>query len=343
MAQYPYGLAWDHLASGTSQISYALGEYLISYAAAGGGFDSSGGRIWLRLSGQASFVYLDPVILMPGTTGLRMAFRYQKVGSSTNMATTFSFRNSTNGTVFSMKWWFNGTLSFYRGATLLGSANIPTTDAHISLSVWNDNSDGRINVAIDGTEVLALSGIDNIDQTGPVTNMSTTVTENATNDNYIRVCDFLVGERAAQGTVNYFAPLKANRTKPTSDVGTPGFTRNTGSSNASAVGETSCDSDTTYNEANTVNAEDQFEHEDLAGTVTNVQMVSIVVVAKAPNGGAPPLGISFEENSTKVFGSTQNIGNTSYRTYQSMFYTAPDASGLTPTKYNSSRIGYKAL
>jgi len=222
---------------------------------------------------------------------------------------------------------------------------------HVETKVYSNASAGTVTVKIDGLEIISLTGANtsgNDITSVTLGNTARCSVEGDVIDIYgdslrgwayfdnIYIADDLQGE------------LASYLIKPESDDSVQ-WTPSTGADNYAMVDEVGSDGDTTYVETTTAGYKDFYEFEDLPGTVTTINGVSVVVVAKKVDpSGLTQVQLLAEQDASEyevgdAFTLTTEYPENFSEAQCRVFSTCPDGTAWTPAKLNAIKWGIKAV
>lgn len=227
--------------------------------------------------------------------------------------------------------WTDGVRA-YRGTTLLGTGSIglSTSETHIEVLVYSHVSDGVVQIKINGTLVLDLSGVN----TGgaDITKIRWGSASNGTYRDNLYISDQFEGE------------LISILSKPSSDDSVQ-FTPSTGTDNYAMVDETGEDGDSTYVYSGTVGHKDVYGFSDVpAGYV--VKGVSVVTTARKSDSGVRTLQVIANQDSVDYDLGSELILTTAYPSgisvnHQRCLDKAPDGTSWDVNKLNAVKWGFE--
>lgn len=231
-----------------------------------------------------------------------------------------------------------GQMLAYRGdnTTLLGTASATlslNTWQHVEIGITISDTVGVFNIYLDGTSVLALSGIDT-KQTAVAGAQFVSFSLGNANANAVNIDDVVVSDSITQIGAVIVQPLY-----PTGAGATTQWDPSAGN-NWAAVDETPGDGDTTYVSTGTLNEIDTYVYGNLATNSGTVVAVAVNVVGRADAGGSPAIAPVIRPGSTDRIG-TGFAQTASYTNYQYVWDTNPDGGSWTESAVNGSEAGVK--
>lgn len=289
------------------------------------------------------------------TVGVGCAFFYTQLPIANTTIAPMVFLDASNTEQVTLCLQSTGGLEVKRGTrtgTSLGATTGPVISsgswAHIEM-VWVASStisatDGTVTVYVNGTSVLAITGVDNV----------------ATS---LRECSQVVLGLIGDSTVapSYIDDLYAwdssgsyNNSQigdkdvlpyyPYADTATTDWVRNTGSSDFSAVNQTAQDGDTTYLEAALVDDTEELELSAVPNTVDGIVGVVLVNCLRKTAAGASEVACNIVEDATDVATTnTAHVMTQSYAYYHDVVERNPAVGtpAWTYTTLSSARLKLK--
>jgi len=228
-----------------------------------------------------------------------------------------------------------------RSGDIISSAGLHawlnTAIHHVEIKFFSSATAGTIDVKVDGLLVWSDSGLNTGGQD------ITSITFGPASDTYescyydnIFISDDWEGE------------LASYLIKPESDDSVQ-WTPSTGVDNYAMVDDDAQDGDSTYVETTTAGRKDIYEFEDVPGTVTTINAVSLVLVAKKvdPSGLTQVQMLSVQDSTERNAGDAVTLTNAypsvpldaKYR----ILTTCPDGTAWTPAKLNAIKWGFEAV
>jgi len=235
----------------------------------------------------------------------------------------------------------SGGFRLVRSGSAISSAGLHawlnTALHHVEIKFFSSATAGTIDVKVDGLLVWSDSGLNTGGQD------ITSITFGPASDTYescyydnIFISDDWEGE------------LASYLIKPESDDSVQ-WTPSTGVDNYAMVDDDAQDGDSTYVETTTAGHKDIYEFEDVPGTVTTINAVSLVLVAKKvdPSGLTQVQMLSVQDSTERNAGDAVTLTNAypsvpldaKYR----ILTTCPDGTAWTPAKLNAIKWGFEAV
>ena len=244
-------------------------------------------------------------------------------------------RLNTNGSIDA------GRYSAINGITVLGTsaAGVITVNtwAYIEVETTINASTGVLNVYVNGTNVISLSGVNTSNsgtavswvQMGFYDGGSTSGLTWDFDDLYVVDVATRLGERRVETLY------------PNGDTATKNFTPDTGTANYSRVNESQVDGDTSYVQSSTVGARDLYTIGSLSSTPTAIDAVNVVSFAEKTDATTRTLYNSVQSAGTDSDGSAFSLA-ASYGRFDRLLMTDPNGGGAwTASRVNGLQIGPK--
>ena len=221
-----------------------------------------------------------------------------------------------------------GHLKAYRSFTLLGTGDIALNEDTwycIEVRILVDNSNGIVQIKVNGVMDLDLSGIDT--RATGISDIGYIMWGSSTASHYVAVCwfdDIVVNNTLGgvndswpgQGGIYGLFPSGAgNSTDLTPDAG----------DNYARVNETPPDDDTSYVEGSTPTDHDSYAMDDLTPTAGTISAVCWHGRAKLTEAGAGDIGRHVRVGGTDYQGAGQAL-DVSYVQYEEILEEDPDTS-----------------
>jgi hypothetical protein len=290
----------------------------------------------------------NAVLITPTFTGQDtwvVGFAYKQDGY-TNEQEIFQFREGTNVQVSVAVTAF-GELKIYRGASFspLGT----TSGAILKCGVWSyieikvkiHSSTGTVDVRVNGTSVLSLTGKNtNNSGTAVVTNVKIEGNLNSTDKGYFD--DFYLLDNTGSNNTTFLGPQKIVAVFPNADGGTLQWTPNSGSNHYDRVNENPADTNTTYLSDSTSGHVDIFTKAATPASITSIKGVQQNTYFETDSGSAFSLIQRLVSGgTTSDAGGTAGVNGT-YGTAARLLETDPNTGSLwTQSNLDSATIGIK--
>jgi hypothetical protein len=224
----------------------------------------------------------------------------------------------------------------YRGGT--GGTVLGTSSSAIPSSAWQyieveftrNASTGACNVYANGTQILALTGVN----TGAADILVMGFAA-------LNVSDFVDDYYVVSGATK-LGEQRVVTIRPDADTAQKDFTADSGTDNYARVNESPVNGDTSYVTANTNDAEDLYTLADLGVTPASITAVQAVVIARKDD--AADRGVQ-----TIIHGSTDTGGtvmglSTSYAAAVDLYEENPETSAAwTESDVNALEAGMKLV
>lgn len=228
----------------------------------------------------------------------------------------------------------DGTWSYQRGSTPVGSASTATialnTYTYVEMRITFHDTAGVVQVRLNGTLVLDLSGIDTQQTANASANRirlgnhgtGGTFTFGTEDIDDVYVCD-------GTGTVNntFLGDCRVDVLRPTADGANSAWTPSTGTSHFALVDETTPNDDSDYLSTSTAGVRDTQALGDLPSmTDMVVAGVQQCVSARKDDAGTRQMKGVLKSGGTTQAGSVTHTLTTSYRYYRQITETDPATS-----------------
>lgn len=248
--------------------------------------------------------------------------------------------------------WFrinqNGTISAYRGTTLLGTSAqyVPYGGfSFLEFKVVLSTTVGTIQVRFNGVldTGLNLSGINNASAGTAVWDTARYgpfgSTNYATAD--VRIDDLWLADGSGSNWNDFMGEIVATPMFPNADGFHSDFTRSTGATQYGTIDETTQNGDTDYNSSAVAGAIDTLNFAAMSPSGAPIKGVQLLVLAKKGDAGA-----SAHKAMTRIAGV--DYEGTEYGMYDSYFpmrqqWGVSPATGIpwTEAEFNAAEFGYK--
>lgn len=306
---------------------------LSSYQAAAGRF----GGPSIRLTTTPNF--LTKIITADQTIILNFCMALTSVTANANVLLTLSdatvnhvdFRTDTSGHLYAT-----------RNGTTLGTSTLTLTSNvqhYYEIKVKIDDTTGTVEVKVDGTTFLNLSGLDTRNAgTATVDRFRFGLTVSTVTMDISQ----LYVQNGAGGADNDFIGDLRIAGVVTSGVGNSAqFTPSAGS-NFQTVDESNPNDDTDYNESNTVDHIDTFAFTNFAigGTVKALQ---ITTYAKKTDAGARQIADVMRIGGTDYVGTTKTLASSYQMHIEGRVVSPATAVAFTEAEVNGAEFGYKLI
>lgn len=250
--------------------------------------------------------------------------------------------------------WFrlntNGTVSCYRGTTLLGTTSLAlfqNTQHFIEFKVTVDNSSGVVQVRFDGITVLNLSSQDT-QSTGSATWDELAI--GAFNSDALGVGaqavnttidDLYVCDGSGSDNNDFLGDVRVDAHFPNAAGNSSQWTRSTGSDQWATIDEAAANGDTDYNSSATVGHLDTLNFPALSPSGAAIKFVQAVVQASKTDAGAVGLKLATRISSTDYLGTEQGVPAT-YAFLRQIWGVSPaTSSAWTESEFNAAEFGYQ--
>lgn len=238
-----------------------------------------------------------------------------------------------------------GTLSVYRGTTLLGTTSAPIANAaytYVEVRITIDNVAGAVGIRFNGVSVLTLAGVNTRAGAANAWNELRIghVGSNSSTGASIDIDDLYVLDGSGPAPWNTFlGDCRVDARLPTAAGATTQWTPSAGA-NWQCVDDAAPNDDTDYNASATINQIDTFTVQDAPSGVV-VYGVQAVMSAKKTDAGTCSLAPVIRHSGTDYVGTAQNPGTT-YAYLMQVYQTNPGTSAqwIEPD-FNAAEFGYK--
>lgn len=240
-----------------------------------------------------------------------------------------------------------GFIEARRGSgTLLGTSTLALADStyyYLEFKVKADDTTGTVEVRVNGTAYLSLTGQD--------TNNGGTSTINMIRLGYMNsglgaapgysIDDVYIVTADGSGAVDFLGPVRAKCIFPDGAGASTDFTPSAGS-NYQNVDEASQDGDTTYNSEATAGDHDTYTF-GAVGVTGTVKAVQVNLMVRSDGAGAETIAPMVRISSTDYQGTTQGI-TTGYTDVSQIYETSPaTAAAWTVTEIDGAEFGIKLV
>jgi len=238
--------------------------------------------------------------------------------------------------VIRLRFDFGGTLEVFNGNgfQLLGSTTYPAGSwFYLELKVFVDSSTGTVDIWINGSNVLSLTGVDTTD--GSATTVNTVSYDQDDNGAIYRIDDVYVTDGDVLGDSRVL-PLR-----PDGDGNSTQFTPDSGGSNFSQVNETEPDDDTSFVESGTLNDLDLYTLEDPVSTPATVHAVRSVVRARKTDTDPLSLTHTVRTGGSNFSGDESALG-TDYAVFENIWEQNPNTTAAWQgSELTDLELGYE--
>ena len=240
-----------------------------------------------------------------------------------------------------------GILTVYRGlgTTLLGTTSATLASGtyyYIELKVAIHDTTGTVDVQVNGSNVLSLTGQDT--RNGAAAQWTSICLGNAINNTSNKTFDyddFYLADSSGATNNDLLGPIRVKAILPDGAGASTDFTPSAGS-NFQNVDEASTDGDTTYNSESTAGDHDTYTYAalGLSGTVKGVQTNLMV---RSDGAGSETIAPMVRISSTDYQGTTANV-TTSYADSRQVYETSPaTAAAWTVAEIDGAEFGIKLV
>ncbi len=292
----------------------------------------------IEIGGSTGYYFQCPNLTTDPTCVIGAAVKIPSLPASLNLTISL-YDGTTLGMNIRME--TDGTLSAYRGVTLVGTTVLALTTNtwyYIEFKVYVHDSAGTVDINVNGSSWLSLTGVDTRQATmtyHTAFRLGAPSLDTSWDDVY-----FLDGTGSANND------LLGNRKVVAIDPGSAGdnsdWTPSAGSNYQNVDEGSLLDEDTTYNETSTDNHQDLFNYGNLPGSVSSVDGVQINTEGRVTSGSMD-LSAVIKTGTTTSVGSPVAVASTNYITTVRVAEQDPDtAAAWTPSGVDGAQFGVKA-
>lgn len=234
----------------------------------------------------------------------------------------------------------------YRGGTLLGTSSgsglTTATWFYLEFKVTIHNSTGTIDIKVDGSDVLNLTGQDT--QVGTPQNVVTfSLTSSGATPRYFWYDDWYICDLLGSTNNDFLGDHRVDILVPNAAGDSTDWTPDAGS-NYDRVNENPADDDTTYVESNTSTDRDLYNFQSTPG-VSAVKGVQLNTVVRETDAEIFQLKHIAKSGTTTDVGSAQTVGSgASYTNIYKVYEENPDTSAAwTDSELNSAQFGIEVV
>lgn len=240
----------------------------------------------------------------------------------------------------------DGTLSLYRGTTLLGTTDFALTIGtwyYVEFKVYIDNSSGTIEVRVNGDSKLALSSVDTQASGNAYANavkLSGNQLHDASSTCYyddLYICD-------GTGTTNndFLGDVRVVAHLPNGAGNYAQWTPSAGD-NYAAVDDNPPDDDTTYNASDTATQKDSFTMSNLPGGLTGTVLgIQTLLNCRKDDAGTRTVRPFWRISGADYNGAEVNIGDSySYHIREITEQNPATAGAWTTGEIDALEAGYE--
>lgn len=278
------------------------------------------------------------------------AFNLQTVGTDPEAFTAANSCLFACRLVGVTQWWVrvntDGTLSVYRGTTLLGTTSSALTQnvyAYVEIKVLLHASAGTVDVRFNGFSVLALTGVNtqnagssvwNEFRFGPFTNAS------VTNAKEWNIDDLYVADASGSAWNDFKGDTRVDATFPNAAGNTSNFTRSTGSDQSATIDEAAANGDTDYNSSAVISDKDTLNFPNAPVPGADIFGLQVVVQVRKTDAGAAGHKAVTRIAGTDYLGTEYGVPSAYAFIRQSWPVKPSDSTSWTESDFNSAEFGY---
>lgn len=237
-----------------------------------------------------------------------------------------------------------GLFTGKRNTTTLGTSSAGITAGtfyYVEVKWVIHDSTGSIRVKVNGTEVLALTGVDT--RNGGDGTWAIVVLQNGSSNASITVDldDLVIWDTTGSDNNDFLGPIRLKAIFPDGAGNSTDFTPSTGS-NYQNVDDTSQDGDSTYNSETTAGDHDTYTF-GAVGVTGTVRFVQTNLMVRSNGAGAETIRPKIRISSTDYNGTTVGI-TTDYRDSREVFETSPaTAAQWTVSEIDGAEFGIELV
>jgi hypothetical protein len=240
----------------------------------------------------------------------------------------------TNGNIYATRGIFNDPVLGQSGAGTIAAYNW----YYLEVKVFIDNSAGTLEVRLNGTPIITVTGADTQATSDALFNGFSISGSGKVVFDDLYVCD-----GSGSDNNDFLGDCRVDAHFPTADGATHTFTPSTGSDHYAMVDEEAPDDDTTYNAAASSSLKDTLEVDDFKNTGGVIYGAQVLVSAKKSDAGASSLCPVVRHNSTDNDGTAVAL-STSYNYVRQIYEQNPNGGSptdWTESDFNAAEFGYK--
>jgi hypothetical protein len=265
----------------------------------------------------------------------------------TNFIKILQLQDDTNVVHLTIRCEINGAIAVYRGdsTTLLGTSSNTNilqsgTWSYVEVKATINDSTGSVEVKVDGTQELLLTGID----TRNAGNLNITKLRffgHTGTGAYTYYDDIYVCDTTGSSPYNDFlGDVRVLEIVPDGAGDLTDFTPSSGA-NYAAVDDATHDSDSTYVESSTSTHTDLYSFANPDSTASTVYAVKVVAVAKKTDVGVQDIQLAAKVGTTTSTSSNISLSD-SYDEYEYIMTQNPDTTAAwSISDINSTQAGFK--
>ena len=288
------------------------------------------------------------------TVGLGYALYLEDLPDRDNLTTTLALiMDNTNTTQCSLSLWTTGQIAAYRGtpsdSRLLAVSDVPVIVAdawqHVEASFTIGDSDGAIEVRVNGETVLSVMNVDT--QATAITTAAQVIYpcglgSLGTSRIFGYFCDLFCWDNLTDNNNDFIGDKKVYTLWPNDDTSTSEWENYGASSPYNCINEHSQDGDNTYIAADWPGSSSvftsDFEFEDLPAEVVSIAGVQTYIMSRKTDAGIATFQPSLLTTSYDTNGETHAL-TTEYTYYDDVFETNPDTGAAwTPEELNAAQL-----
>jgi hypothetical protein len=298
------------------------------------------------------------------TVGVGFGWFTEELPVDSSKTVLVDFRDADNIPNVTVICGSTGTLDVYRGdsvlGTLLGRTSTPAVTAHawqhIEVKVVLSETVGSVEIRVKGVEVLSLTGIDTVVNSGEVygvgagsaecsqigfiggPNYTYVITDTNTQSYYD---DIVVWDTTGSYNNDWIGDKRVNTLFPSADTATADWTPLSGTGYEN-IDDASPDDDTTYVYAaapgSPAESTSEFDVDNLASSSGTIASVSVVSRLRKDEAADADFQNGLVSSSVEVRGATV-AANPIYTYHEDVFETDPNTGvAFTPTNVNNLKL-----
>lgn len=263
-------------------------------------------------------------------SALAVGFAY-KIDRLSTLGQFLILRDASNANMIDLQVAASGAIKATRNGTLLGTSatGVLTANiwAYIELEFVRSATVGSVNVYVNGTNVLTLTG-----QNTGANDIHSILFQGQSMVQWID--DMYTVDVATK-----LGECRVDLLAPTADTAQKDFTPSTGTANWSLVNGTTYNEDSDYVSAATVGNKDLYDVADLSFTPVTIHAVQVNWRARKDDATARTVRANLKSGSTTQNGPTETMA-ASYVSFRDLYLTDPNTSAAwTASAVNAVQIG----
>ena len=319
-----------------------------------------GYRMWTSVAAGATRTTFDGMSFITGSSGVYrrdiedstalivVAKHVNEFSAGSFNQAFIQFYNGSGTEVLALHINSSNYFEAKRGSTSLAtSTHQADGNVHtVELSMSFHDTTGDIALRVDTVEQFALSGIDTLNGSGPVTRVDFRV-RNVGAD-FVAWRDAQIRTRTGGANTGWRGPRRLYFLAPTADAsGANDWDEHAGATlgHYDAVNEANADGDTSALKTSVDGEEERFTYQDLAdvSATGSPASVAMFLVSELPASGSAHVRALISSNGTDSEGEDMNPGDSTYRGQQYVWDTDPSGGGAwTGSRVDGLVGGFKS-